>query len=196
MDKQKLLEQLQSKILQCRICRDKFGFEPRPYVWGKANAKIVQISQAPSLSVHRTGKPFNDISGKILRSWYGIDEQTFYDKSKFYITSISHCYPGKDKNGNDRKPPLICAKKWLMKELELIDNELFIVIGSYAAKFFFPQQKLTQLVFEEGLKILGKPAIVLPHPSPSNFRWFDANKDFEVKILPKLRGILQNILSN
>ena len=44
--------------------------------------KIMQISQAPSLNVHNTLKPFNDLSGKKLREkWYDIDDETFYDQN-------------------------------------------------------------------------------------------------------------------
>lgn len=59
--------ELKQKIQECRYCQRQFGYEPHPVVWGKPNAKIMQISQAPSLNVHNTLKPFNDLSGKKLR---------------------------------------------------------------------------------------------------------------------------------
>ncbi|MFR0985782.1 MAG: uracil-DNA glycosylase family protein [Frisingicoccus sp.] len=53
----------------------------------------MQISQAPSRTVHNTGKPFNDASGRRLRSeWYRISDETFYNPDNFYIVSIAHCY--------------------------------------------------------------------------------------------------------
>ena len=61
------LAHLQGQISRCRLCRDLFGFEPRPIVMGNQNAKIMQISQAPSKRVYETGLPFNDSSGKRLR---------------------------------------------------------------------------------------------------------------------------------
>jgi uracil-DNA glycosylase family 4 len=189
------LEELQAKILSCRYCAQKFGFEPRPFVWGNSSAKIVQISQAPSLSVHKSGKPFDDVSGKkLIYKWYNISEKQFYDKNLFYITAISHCFPGKNSKGNDRKPPLICAKKWLEQELQLVDNKLYILIGSVAAKYFFPNVKFDELVYNENLTLRDKPAIVLPHPSPANRFWFVRHPDFEQIILPRVRQKLRQMI--
>ena len=61
--------------MNCRLCQEKFGFDPHPVVFGNMNAKIVQISQAPSATVDRTRKPFTDLSGKRLKyDWYTIDD--------------------------------------------------------------------------------------------------------------------------
>ncbi len=189
------LEQLHKQILACRLCRDKFGFEPRPFVWGKANAKIMQISQAPSLRVHRSGKPFDDVSGQRLRQWYGIDEAQFYDQSQFYITSIAHCYPGKTRRGTDRHPPVSCARLWLEREIRLVHNEIFIIIGSVAARYFYQDRDFTSLVFDNHLMLRNKPAMVLPHPSPANWHWLAAHKDFETQVLPGVRQIIHRTLN-
>lgn len=145
---------------------------------GNVNSKIIQISQAPSSNVHKTLKPFDDASGRKLRSeWYHIPDEVFYDPDNFYITSIAHCYPGKSPGGGDRLPPKSCAEKWLLKEIELVNNEIFILIGGKAAGFFFPKEDFTSLVFEDST-INGKPAYVLPHPSPLNVKWFKDNPEF------------------
>ena len=195
-NKKEKLQDLQNEILKCRICKQKFGFEPKPYVWGEQNAKILQISQAPSFNVHKTGIPFNDASGKILiEEWYQIPKEIFYNKRNFYITSVSHCYPGKTSSGNSRVPPVICAKKFLFKEIQLIDNELFIIIGSKAASLFFEGRNFTELIFDKNLQYNNKKAIVLPHPSPLNFRWFKNHKNFFTEVLPYVRSEINRILS-
>ena len=60
------------------------------------------------------------------------------NEDNFYITSIAHCYPGKSKNGGDRLPPKCCADKWLKKELEYVQNDIYILIGGKAAEYLFP----------------------------------------------------------
>jgi uracil-DNA glycosylase family 4 len=127
-------DRLKDEILNCRLCNEKFGHDCHPVFWGNKNAKIMQISQAPSLNVHNTLKPFNDLSGKKLLQWYGISDDIFYNPENFYITSLAHCYPGKSKSGGDRLPPKCCSDKWLKQEILLVENEIYIVIGSYAAK--------------------------------------------------------------
>ncbi len=172
------LEKLKQEIVRCRDCQELFGFEPCPIVRGKKNAKIVQIGQAPSLLVQKTHLPFHDASGKRLKQqWYEISDAVFYDESLFYLSSLGHCYPGKNKRGTDQKPPACCREKWLWQELELVDNEMYILIGSLAATYFFPKQNFEELIFHDQV-LNGKPAYVLPHPSPLNQRWIHKHPTF------------------
>ena len=189
----KALLEIQKEILNCKYCKNKFGFEPNPIVWGSENAKIVHISQAPSKNVHDTNKPFNDPSGKKLREWYQIPDSVFYNPNLFYITAIAHCFPGKDKNGGDIKPPIICAKKWLARELSVVRNDLYLIVGRYAAKFFYPKTRYSQLIFEDQI-LNGKPCFILPHPSPLNKKWFKDNPDFLAKRLPQIRKEIHETL--
>lgn len=185
---------LQKQINNCKHCQSAFGFEPHPILFGNSNAKIMQISQAPSRTVHNTGKPFNDASGKRLRSeWYNIPDEVFYNPDNFYIVSISHCYPGKNPGGGDKRPPKYCAKKWLSQELNLVQNEIYIIIGSFAAEYFFPKKKLTELVFQN-LEINKKPAFVLPHPSPLNMKWFRDYPEFMEKRILDVRKAVYTTL--
>ena len=61
----------------------------------------------------------------------------FYNPDNFYIVSLAHCYPGKNSSGNDRLLPKECFNKWVSKELEFINNKLYVIIGAKAAKVFF-----------------------------------------------------------
>ena len=188
------LADLHNRILRCRLCQDTLGFEPHPIILGNYNAKIMQISQAPSKSVHETGKPFNDASGRKLRGeWYQISEEEFYNPDNFYIASMAHCYPGKAPGGGDRRPPGICSERWLLKEMELVDNEIYIIIGGIAAEFFFPGEKITSLAFEDK-QINGKPAYILPHPSPLNMKWFRDHPQFTEKRIFKIRKEVHKVL--
>ncbi|MGI6728261.1 MAG: hypothetical protein ACOX4P_06915 [Anaerovoracaceae bacterium] len=48
---------------------------------------------------------------------------------------------GKSSGKGDRHPPRICSQRWLLKEMALVDNEIYIIIGRIAAEFFFPGEK-------------------------------------------------------
>lgn len=185
---------LKEQISACHYCQEDFGFEPHPIVFGNPDAKIMQISQAPSRTVHNTGKPFDDASGRRLRSeWYKIPDNAFYNPDNFYIVSIAHCYPGKSPSGGDRRPPRCCADKWLTQELALVQNKIYILIGGYAAAYFFPGKKLTDLVFQD-LEINGKKTFVLPHPSPLNMKWFRDYPEFEKERIREVSQTIYNIL--
>jgi len=185
--------EFRERLKQCRLCRDMIGFEPKPVVWGTPEAKIVQISQAPSKTVHETGKPFNDLSGAKLREWYGIHEDIFYNQKLFYMTDIYHCYLGKDIKRGDAKPPLNCAKKWLHEELSLIDNEIYLIIGRVPTNFLFPKKNFNELIFNDQT-FNGKSAYVLPHPSPQNIKWFKDHPEFYDRVLPKIKGIVHEVI--
>lgn len=189
-----MLEEIKQQIKNCRDCESIFGFEPHPVFWGHEDSKIVQISQAPSLKVHQSGKPFTDMSGKTLKQeWYQISDEDFYNQDNFYIGAMAHCYPGKDKNGNDRKPPKRCFQKWVQQEVKLIHNEIYIIIGASAAKEFFPKSSFEQLVFENQVWN-NKLTFVLPHPSPLNRRWLKNHPEFTEKRLPEIRETLHQII--
>ena len=188
------LNKILENLKKCEICKENFGFQPHPVSWGNANSKIVQISQAPSATVHETLKPFTDKTGKKLKyEWYMIDDEVFYNPDNFYIASLAHCYPGKDKNGNDRTPPKVCYEKWIKKELEYINNKLYIIISAKAAKVFFPNEDFNDLIFKNNY-INNKLTIVLPHPSPLNIKWFKDYPKFMDKRIIEIRKIIKEVL--
>ena len=187
--------ELSCNLKKCKICENKFGFKPHPIVWGDKEAKIVQISQAPSATVYKTQRPFSDQSGKKLKyEWYQIDDNSFYNINNFYITSLAHCYPGKTNSGNDKNPPAICYKTWLFKELNCINNEIYIIIGSKVAKVFFPLEKFDDLIFKDNF-INGKLTFVLPYPSPLNIRWFKNHPEFMEKRIVEIRNKMKDLLN-
>lgn len=195
MEQKIKFEQLKEKIKKCDYCKEKFGFEPHPIFWGKQNSKIVQISQAPSKNVHQNLKPFTDMSGKILKyEWYQITDDDFYNTDNFFIGALAHCYPGKDKNGNDKQPPKCCWTRWIEEELQILDNEIYIVIGAKAAKVFFPNEIYEELIFKDNVWN-GKKTIVLPHPSPLNKKWIKDHPQFLQKRIYEIRNTIEDTLN-
>lgn len=189
-----MFQNLKEQITNCTYCESEFGFQPHPIFWGDQNSKIVQISQAPSNNVHSSFKPFTDMSGKTLKyEWYQISDEQFYDVNNFYIGALAHCYPGKDKNGNDRQPPKCCFEKLVKKEIELLNNKIYIIIGAKSAKVFFPNDKFEDLVFKNNT-LNGKLTIVLPHPSPLNKSWLKNNPDFMKKRIIEIRKIINEVI--
>lgn len=181
----------QEKLRRCRICKGVIG---PPLVWGDKKAKIAQISQAPSLSAIKNRRVWSDVSGERLRrKWYQISDEDFFNPKNFYITAIAHCFPGKGRKGGDKRPPRICAEKWLLKEISHLSPKLFIVIGKQAAEFLFPGKSYKELIFNDQ-KFNGTACLVLPHPSPANIAWFKDNPEFKKKRLKNIREAIHKIL--
>lgn len=188
-------EALCAEIRACTACAERFGFTPHPVLQGRQDSRILQISQAPSQRAHGSGIPFSDASGRTLREqWYHLSDEVFYDPGAFYIAAIGRCFPGKAPGGGDRPPPRACADRYLQRELALVDFRLCLVLGAHAAKYLFPGQPFSALVFES-LTLQGRPAYVLPHPSPLNVKWFKDNPLFFERRLPEIRAAIVQALA-
>ena len=190
------LAQLLTEIRACKVCEKDLPLGANPVVSAQASAKIMIIGQAPGTKVHASGVPWDDASGKRLRSWLNIDEATFYDESQIAIMPMGFCYPGRGKGG-DLPPRPECASLWHKRLLEQLPNiELTLLIGQYAQKYYLGKQRkknLTQTVqaYHEYLPHY----FPLVHPSPRNAIWQSKNPWFDEDIVPALQQIAGTLLS-
>ena len=188
------MEDLLCKIRDCKVCKDHLPLGPRPIIEANKNSRIVLISQAPGRVVHESGIAWKDQSGKKLREWLGVDEDTFYEPDNFAILPMGFCYPGKAKTG-DLPPRKECAPLWHEEVWENMKNvQLKIVIGAYAGDYYLGKDRnLTE-------KVKNYPDYLsefwpLPHPSPVNRFWRIKNPWFEENVVPKLQDKIAEILS-
>jgi uracil-DNA glycosylase len=190
---------LRDDIAACRLCADRFtatatGHAPNPVVWFKPGARILVASQAPGLRVHHANTPFWDRSGQRLRDWMGVDEATFYDRSRIAIVPMAFCFPGYDAKGGDLPPPRICAQTWRAPAMDMLkDVELTLLIGAYAQGWHLGgRMGVTQRV--AGWRDHAPKVFPLPHPSWRNTAWLKKNPWFEAELLPVLRTGIREVL--
>ncbi|MEI9498344.1 uracil-DNA glycosylase family protein [Lactococcus lactis subsp. lactis] len=163
----------------------KDGIEPLYSV--HKEAKICIIGQA-GIRAQESRLFWNDPSGDRLRDWLGIDRTTFYESNKISILPLDFYFPGKGKSG-DLPPRAGFAQKWHKALLEeMPEIELFILVGSYAIKYYLnlkSSAKTTEVIhdFEAYLP----KYFPLVHPSPRNNMWLAKNPWFEPELLPELK---------
>jgi uracil-DNA glycosylase len=193
-------ESLAQGIAGCRICADRFAVthsahEPRPIVWFRPEARLLVCGQAPGLRVHEAGTPFWDLSGQRLRDWMGVDEATFYDRSRVAILPMGFCFPGYDAKGSDLPPPKICAATWRDRAMATMPNiRLTLLIGGYAQKWHLGTAgKVTDTV--AAWRDHAPGVFPLPHPSWRNTAWLKRNPWFADELLPVLRARVAEVLS-
>ena len=189
------MDTLLSDIRDCEVCKAHLALGPRPVVSGHPKSKIVIIGQAPGTKVHASGIPWDDASGKQLRKWLDITDETFYDETKIAIVPMGFCYPGKGKSG-DLPPRPECAPLWHQPLFDYMkDLQLILLIGQYAQKYYLKQlakETLTDTVRAyQGYLPTYFP---LPHPSPRNRFWLTKNPWFEKEVVPVLRQKIKEIL--
>lgn len=204
-------EALTRAIAACRLCVERplkapLPHAPRPVAWPSRTARILIAGQAPGTRVHASGQPFTDPSGDRLRSWLGIDADTFYDRTRIAIVPMGFCFPGLDAKGSDLPPRPECRATWhdrLMAEMPQV--KLIVAVGAAAQDYH-----LRRL----GLAALRRPTLTetvtdwrtiwsaggdtrlfaLPHPSWRNSGWLKRHPWFETDLLPVLRAEVARLL--
>lgn len=190
------LAKLLTEIRGCRACADAFAHEPRPIVMVSPRTRLLICGQAPGRRVHESGAPFTDPSGGRLRSWLGVDEETFYGDDRIGVAAMAFCYPGTLPGGGDVPPPPRCAALWRARLLQALpDVELTLLLGRPA--------QVWALGRDAGPSMDGAvrnwrhflpDRIPLPHPSWRNSAWLKRNPWFEAEVTPYLRERVRSML--
>ena len=107
---------------------------------------------------------------------------------------MTKCYPGRSPSGNgDRRPSgvevKLCAA-YLDRELELVDPDLIITVGTLALERLVGRVKLDDVVGQAlAVEIAGRQRTLVPLPHPSGVsRWLN-----EPTNQAKLRQALQTL---
>lgn len=189
------MQNLLNNIKTCTLCKEHLPLGPRPVLAAHPNSKIVIVGQAPGTKVHASGIPWNDASGKQLRSWMQVSETDFYDETKFSIIPMGFCYPGKGTSG-DLPPRPECAPQWHGLLFEKLPNvELVLLIGMYAQNYYLKdkaKKTLTETV--KNYKAYLPKFLPIPHPSPRNRFWLTKNPWFEAEVVPELRSKINALM--
>jgi uracil-DNA glycosylase family 4 len=179
------LAQLQARIRGCRRCVAA-GYIPaaHPILRGDATARVLVLGQAPGAAAAERPVPYAGATGRTLRGWLaraGFEDSAFHDPTRFYLTSLTKCFPGKARSGaGDRAPSraeiALCGAH-LMAELALVQPELILALGRLSIEALLPSLRglsLTALVGEARPAQLpaaaGALVLALPHPSGVS-RW-------------------------
>lgn len=191
------LQSLVPKIRDCTLCAHELDRPPNPILQVSETARILIAGQAPGNLADKLGQPFKDPSGKRLRSWMGISEETFYNAEHVAIVPMGFCFPGYDAKGGDKPPIKRCAATWRSALLAQLPNtELTLLIGRYALNWHMPETRRSSLtdVVKNWPKHLKSGALPLPHPSWRNNRWIRRNDWFERDLIPQLQERIRSLL--
>ena len=190
------LESLLAEIRGCSHCGRHLPLGPRPVLRAAESARVLIVGQAPGTKVHETGVPWNDASGRRLREWMGVSDETFYDERRIAIVPMGFCYPGRDPRGGDNPPRPECAPLWHPPLLAALPRiALTLLVGSYAqARYLGAAHKRTMTETIRAWRDYGPEVLPLPHPSWRNTAWLKKNPWFAEEVLPQLRARLDKLL--
>jgi len=128
-NKSEMLEKLAKQIRKCRKCKlwkTRSNAVPGE---GPSNAKIFFIGQAPGKQEDLQGKPFVGRAGKFLNM---LLEKNNIKRSDVFITSVLKCFP--PKNRLPKKDEIKACLPYLIKQLEIINPRVVVLLGNVAIK--------------------------------------------------------------
>lgn len=190
------LDALLAEVRACTHCAEHLPLGPRPVLRAKRSARILIVGQAPGTKVHATGIPWNDPSGDRLRTWMGVDRETFYDESRIAVIPMGFCYPGRLPRGGDAPPRPECAPMWHARLRALLpDIELTLLFGQYAHAHYLGERGHKRLLDNvRNWRNYAPDYMPMPHPSPRNQLLLRKNPWVEAELVPELQRRVAKII--
>ena len=138
------LDSLNNEIKNCTDCE--LSIQRTKVVPGEGpeNASILFIGEAPGWNEDQQGRPFIGAAGQFLDQLLA---SIGLDRQKVFIANVVKCRPPENR---DPLPGEIQAcRKWLDRQIEVIQPKMIVTLGRYSMVRFFPGEAIS--------KIHGKP---------------------------------------
>jgi len=138
------LAQLCEEIIACRDCElAKYRTKVVPGE-GAEDADLLFIGEAPGWHEDQQGRPFVGPAGQFLDQLLAsIDLR----REKVYIANVIKCRP--PQNRDPLPAEIQNCRKWLDRQIEIIQPQMIITLGRYSLARYFPNESIG--------KIHGKP---------------------------------------
>lgn len=144
------ISELGDEIRACTKCDSKlkqYGVKPRPIFSEGDGHKVILLGQAPGITEHRTGKPFQGDAGQSIRKLFLSCGATDFD-GLVYQTSVTKCFPGRLPNATTDRIPSIgevrnCSP-FLKKQISLLRPKLLVCLGILACKAYAQMRELEE----------------------------------------------------
>lgn len=141
MDKQVLLDQIKTDILENNVCPDLAETATNLVMGdGNPNADIVFVGEAPGKNEDEQGLPFVGAAGKFLNEMLA---SVNLDRQDVYITNIVKYRPPNNRD------PLPEEKKafwpYLVRQLAAIDPTVVVTLGRHSMEYFLPDSRISQV---------------------------------------------------
>ena len=106
---------------------------------GPPDAEIMFIGEGPGFHEDRQGRPFVGPAGKFLNA---LLESSGLGREEVFIANVVKCRPP---NNRDPLPGEIAAcRKYMDRQLELINPKVVVTLGRYSMARFLPNQTISK----------------------------------------------------
>ena len=133
------LEELAKAISICTNCPLNKGRTHAVPGEGPESAQVVFIGEGPGFREDQQGRPFVGPAGQFLEE---LLRSIGMERKDVYITNMVKCRPP---DNRDPFPGEIEAcKKWLDRQLELINPKVVVTLGRHSLTKFFPKESISR----------------------------------------------------
>ncbi len=181
-----LLKELNNQILKCErcaLCQTRKNAVPGE---GSSKAEIMFIGEGPGKNEDEQGRPFVGAAGKLLDKLIALIGLTRED---IYIANVVKCRPP---GNRDPLPEEVdSCRKWLDKQVEIINPKIIVLLGRHSMDRFLPNQKIS-LDHGKPKRLKGQVYFPIYHPAAALYRnglLEDLEKDF--KKIPRILKMIE-----
>ncbi len=155
------LEEIAQHIRTCTLCPLHTGRTRAVPGFGRVDADIMFIGEAPGYHEDQQGLPFVGASGKYLTELLAKIGLT---RSDVYITNVVKCRPPENR---DPLPAEIgtCRPAYLDQQIAIIQPKIIATLGRYSMALFFPPTARISKIHGEPLRANGRIYYPLFHPA-------------------------------
>jgi DNA polymerase len=133
------LEELYSAITSCQdcdLCKTRTHAVPGD---GQLSAEIMFVGEGPGFHEDQQARPFVGPAGRFLDELLA---SIGMSRPDVYITNVLKCRPP---NNRDPLPNEVEAcRKYLLRQIELIDPRLIVTLGRFSLAWFFPRDSISK----------------------------------------------------
>ncbi|GAB1349123.1 hypothetical protein MASR1M107_13360 [Ignavibacteriales bacterium] len=154
------LEDLRSKICDCKKCA--LGFTRKNFVFGEGNpnAKVLVIGEGPGADEDAQGKPFVGRAGQLLTD---ILKAINFSRDEVFIANIVKCRP--PANRTPFESEIAECRPYLLKQIELIKPSFILCLGSTAVQAVLEKKGTLGSFRKKVFDIYGAKMMVTFHPA-------------------------------
>ncbi len=131
------LEKIAKEIAKCRKCRLWKCRNRTVPGYGNKKARIMFIGEAPGRNEDLHGRPFVGGSGKFLTEAL---ESIKLTREDVFVTSVLKCRP--PDNRNPKKDEEAACMPYLLKQIEIINPKVIVLLGNTAMKAILGYDKV------------------------------------------------------
>jgi uracil-DNA glycosylase len=159
-DKREKLKEFYFRIKECMECE--LGKTRTNFVFGSGNsdAEIVFIGEAPGRNEDLQGKPFVGQAGKVL------DELLLsigLNRSDIFIANVLKCRP--PDNRDPKLDEINLCKKYLLKQIEIIDPKIICTMGRYSTQLILNTDKAITTLRGKVFRVENRMILPINHPA-------------------------------